>query len=288
MLINKIPSSIRGLGARPQRGFTLVEMAIVLVIIGLILGALSVGKDVMRNAEYQKVGNKFIYEWKKSYDGYYQRSGVVLGDSQVAPTNMVNGDETSIGGALASVGNLNGALAGVPSNYTNTGLRICNGQGFAANTVGAGDPTMAAQNLRALMQRIGNRMPPGRGEGKEDRYVYTDTNGNPAEVQVCFQFNPAGQIQGAGNVMVIRGLTPDLARYLDQMVDGKPDSLEGRFRQQNTAANTTLTANQPGLQWSANNTFGQTNAGTATATGTGLRLDEDQIVLVTAIWVMDQ
>lgn len=275
--------------ARLQRGFTLVEMAIVLVIIGLILGALAVGKDVMRNAEYQKVGNKFIYEWKKSYDGYYQRAGVVLGDSQVAPTNMVNGDETEIGGALASVGNLTGALAGVPANYTKTGRRICNGQGFVANAVGAGDPApLAVQNLLLLMQRIGNRMPPGRGEGKEDRYVYTDSNGNPAELQVCFQFNPPGQIQGAGNVMVIRGLTPDLARYLDQMVDGKPDSLEGRFRQQNTAANSTLTANQPGLQWAANNTYGQVNAAAATATGTGARLDEDQIVLVTAIWVMDQ
>ena len=72
-------------------------------------------------------------------------------------------------------------------------------------------------------------MPPGRGEGKEDRYVYTDSNGNPAELQVCFQWNPASQVQGAGNVMVIRGLTPDLARYLDQLVDGKPDAQEGRF-----------------------------------------------------------
>ena len=35
-----------------QGGFTLVEMAVVLVIIGLILGAVSIGKDVQRNAEY--------------------------------------------------------------------------------------------------------------------------------------------------------------------------------------------------------------------------------------------
>lgn len=272
---------------RRQAGFTLIEMAVVLVIIGLILGALAVGKDVMRNAEYQKVGNKFIYEWKKSYDGFYQRAGVVLGDSQVAPTNMVDGNAVTIGGSGVAVGNLNGALPGVPASYANTGLRICNGQGFALQAVGAGDPALSGQNLRTLMQQIGNRMPPGRGEGKEDRYVFTDTNGNPAELQVCFQWNPASQVQGAGNVMVIRGLTPDLARYLDQMVDGKPDAQEGRFRQQNITANNVGTANQPGVQWAANNTYAQ-GAAAPTAIGAGATLDEDRVVLVTAIWVMDQ
>lgn len=274
--------------SRAQAGFTLVEIAIVLVIIGLILGALAVGKDVQRNAEYQKISNKFVYEWKKSYDGFYQRAGVVLGDSQVAPVNMIDGNLVTIGGQPAATANLNGAVAGVPASYANTGGRICNGQGFAANTVGAGDPAVSTQNLRTLMQQIGNRMPPGRGEGKEDRFVYTDTNGNPAEIQICFQWNPAGLTHGAGNAMVIRGLTPDLARYLDQMVDGKPDAMEGRFRQQNTAANTTVTNNQAGVQWAANNTYNQANPGVATATGTGQRLDEDQVVLVTAIWTMDQ
>ncbi|MBR7800848.1 pilus assembly FimT family protein [Undibacterium fentianense] len=271
-----------------QTGFTLVEIAIVLVIIGLILGALAVGKDVQRNAEYQKIGNKFVYEWKRSYDGFYQRAGVVLGDSQIAPTNMVDGNLVTIGGQPAATANLNGAVAGVPASYGNTGHRICNGQGFAKDSVGVGDPEISTQNLRTLMQQIGNRMPPGRGEGKEDRYVYTDTNGNPAEIQICFQWNPAAQIQGAGNVMVIRGLTPDLARFLDQMVDGKPDAQEGRFRQQNVAANTTNTSNQAAAQWGANNTYNQGNPAIASATGIGQRLDEDQVILVTAIWVMDQ
>lgn len=271
-----------------QRGFTLVEMTIVLVIIGLIIGAVAIGKDVVRNAEYQKVGNKFIYEWKKTYDQYYQRTGVRLGDSQVAPTGMVNGNETQIGGQPASSGNLNGAVAGLPENYSNTGLRICHGQGYAQNSVGTGDPGLAVQDLRALMQRIGIRMPPGRGEGKEDRFEYTDTNGNAAELQVCFQWNPPGTISGAGNVMVIRGLTPDLARYLDQLVDGKPDALEGRFRAQDARMNSSEPSHQqPGHEWEANNTFANAEAA-PTATGVGQNRDEDRIVLRTAHWVMDQ
>ncbi|MDP5238577.1 prepilin-type N-terminal cleavage/methylation domain-containing protein [Uliginosibacterium sp. 31-16] len=273
-----------------QGGFTLVELVIVLAIIGLILGALTVGKDVQRNAEYQKVGNKFVYEWKKAYDEYYQRAGVVLGDSQVAPTYMVNGGEALIGGASASTGNVSGALAGLPENYTNTGLRVCHGQGYPANTVGQGDPTgLSKQDLRELMARLGLRVPPGRGEGKEDRYIYTDSNGNGAELQICFQWNPPGTISGAGNVMVLRGLTPDLARYLDQLVDGKPDQREGRFRIQNATLNTAQhTGNSPGDEWAGNNTYARTGDAEATASGAGRALDEDRVVLLTAHWVMDQ
>jgi len=55
--------------SRPRAaGFTLVELAIVLAVIGLIIGAVAIAKDVQRNAEYQKAVNKFAYQWKMAYD----------------------------------------------------------------------------------------------------------------------------------------------------------------------------------------------------------------------------
>ncbi|MDR0771401.1 MAG: prepilin-type N-terminal cleavage/methylation domain-containing protein [Burkholderiales bacterium] len=273
-----------------QAGFTLLEIAFVLVLIGLILGAMiTVGKDVQRNAEYHKIANKFVYEWKTGYDKYFQRAGVVVGDSQIAPTYMVNGKEAIIGGGSDGRGNTGGAVAGLPENYSNTGLKVCSGQGYSKNSVGASDSDLASQNLRDLMKQIGIRMPPGRAEGMEDRYLYTDSNGNATELQICFQWNPPSTISGAGNVMVLRGLTPDLARYLDQLIDGKADALEGRFRQQDSRLNSQEpSSQQPGREWSANNTYSQDEAASQTASGQGSNRDEDRVVLLTAHWIMDQ
>jgi hypothetical protein len=110
----------------------------------------------------------------------------------------------------------------------------------------------------------------------------------------------------------VRGLTPDLARFMDQVIDGKPDSREGRFRIQNRpahAAGGTTEANAPGTQWEANNTEGSNIAattansamtgsdtrqtvnntsGTTGATATGRTLDEDRVILLTAHWIMEQ
>lgn len=264
-----------------QRGYTLMEIVVVMAIVGMILGGVSVGRGVMQEAEYNRLYNKFLLTWKQAYDLYYQRVGTVVGDNQVAPTLMVNGYE-------ARLDNSNGAQPGIPSSYLNTGRRICHGSGYARNSVGSGDPALSGQNLHDLFDRVGIDMPAGRAEGQEDRYLYEDSNGNPVELQVCFQWNPARTISGAGNVMVVRGLTPDLARKIDTLVDGKPDAIEGRFRQQNSHSNHLQTSSQqPGHEWTANNTYAVASDH-QTAQGDGGAGDEDRVVLLTAHWIMDQ
>jgi prepilin-type N-terminal cleavage/methylation domain-containing protein len=259
-------------------GFTLVEMSVVLVIIGLILGAVSIGKDIQRNAEYAKIKQKFVDQWAIAYNAYVQRTGYPPGDRQQEPRWMVNGTVYNSGigaGEIVSGGNM--------TTVTDLPAQICHGTPPAGNGNTRGVESDAVRDLRNLMQRAGVRMPPGRAEGREDRYVYLDTNGNPQEVQVCFQWNPPTLAEGAGNVMVIYGLIPDLARSIDQMIDGKPDAREGMFRQLGI---TNATNNAAGVEWTTNNTFAY--GVTGTSTGSGAQLDENQVATVVAVYKMNQ
>jgi prepilin-type N-terminal cleavage/methylation domain-containing protein len=62
---------------KKESGFTLIEMAIVLVVIGLIVAALTVGKDTMRTAEYNKVYSKYVNPWIQAAYTYFAKTGVV-------------------------------------------------------------------------------------------------------------------------------------------------------------------------------------------------------------------
>ena len=268
---------------RRQGGFTLVEMAVVLVIIGVIIGAVMIGRDVQRNAEYTRIKQKFIDQWVVTYNSYHQRYGAPIGDNQAAPQLMVNGANFTSG---FSGGDMSGA--------TEPGL-ICSGTDALPSSSGLSRTRegTAGFDLRDLVKRAGITLPPGRGEGKEDRYAYLDTNGNPQEIRICFGWNRPGTLWGSGNSMYITGLTPDLARALDQMIDGKADAANGVFRQVGianrpaTGAGGATTPGAIGAEWGGNNTGSMASAVTSGDTY-GTATDDDQVMTVVANYKMNQ
>lgn len=65
---------------RGNKGFTLVEMAIVLVIIGVILGAVIKGQDLITNAQAKQVAAA-TSSWRNLAFAYLDRNGRLPGDS---------------------------------------------------------------------------------------------------------------------------------------------------------------------------------------------------------------
>lgn len=303
---------------RQSSGFTLIEMSIVLVIIGLIVAAVSVGVNLQRSAEHNRIKLAFIDQWVVAYNEYYKRTGTPIGDDQTQPTLMVAGldygyeYDAEAGTGLANSNDPSGVITVDRSNL----FLICEGDGAEFNPIEAGAFQYSPQRLHELMDRHGIRMPSGRAEGQEDRYVYLDNNGNPQALQVCFTWFPAESAHGSGNAMVIRGLTPDLARQLDRMIDGNADALEGRFRQLYTSAalhNNDGPHQQPNREWTGVNSRNQlagdaltpstvggtegagfgasdfNDAGYDMTSGvqSGSVRNEDQVMRVTAVYLMD-
>lgn len=103
---------------KQQRGFTLVELAIVLVIIGLILGMAFKGKDLIDGAKVKSLASQYN-KMQAGFNTYYDKYGAYPGDGCAAVV--------AVGGAApvttcAAGATRNGILAGVAETESSTAL----------------------------------------------------------------------------------------------------------------------------------------------------------------------
>lgn len=98
---------------KQQTGFTLVEIAIVLVIIGLLLGGVLKGQELVNNAKVKNLGNDFRGVSSFVY-AYQDRFRALPGDDRAAAIHLNGGTNA----AAANLGNarINGAWNSVTAN----------------------------------------------------------------------------------------------------------------------------------------------------------------------------
>ena len=122
-----------------QTGFTLVEIAIVLVIIGLLLGGVLKGQELVNNARVKNLANDFRGISSFVY-AYQDRFRALPGDDRAANTHLNGGTNATVGtlGNARIDGAWNSTTAGDESYLFWQHVRLA-GLATGTPTVGAAD-----------------------------------------------------------------------------------------------------------------------------------------------------
>jgi len=143
-----------------QKGFTLVEIAIVMVIIGLLLGGILKGQEMIVQAKIKNAMADFA-GISAAYHGYQDRYRAIPGDDAGAAARWVANATT--GATTATSGNGDGIVAGTYNDATATHesrlwwdhLRRA---GFVAGS-GAAQPTNAFTGMIGVQTGDGSGPP---------------------------------------------------------------------------------------------------------------------------------
>lgn len=202
-----------------QKGFTLVELAIVLVIIGLIVGGVLVGQDMIKAAEvratvsqYEKY-NSALNTFRGKYNGL---PGDVLNAANFGLTTRTGANGRGDGDGLLESCEATGLGQGCENLLFWRDLSQTNMIDTSLSTAadGAASPTMA-------LAAVPSNYPPARiGKG---HYWITYSNLGLNYYQLT---QPAGAFSAAGIMANTNGsLTPQEAFMIDSKVDdGRPNT----------------------------------------------------------------
>lgn len=126
-----------------KSGFSLVELSIVLVILGLLTGGILGGQALIRAAEMRSI-NTELEQWKTAVNIFNQKYMALPGDMRNA---------TAFWGAVNTGGT--GGNCSDPSNNVGTGTQTCNGNGDGRVTYGWGTGASIYEAVR-FWQHLAN------------------------------------------------------------------------------------------------------------------------------------
>jgi len=200
---------------RPQTGFTLVEIAVVLVIIGLLLGGVLKGQELINSAKAKAIANEFR-NTATMIAAYQDRFRALPGDDKSASSHF----------SSANNGNGNGVIDGTWSSTE-------------ASTTGStpAESTYIWQHLRLANLAPGSSSTPSTGDWEP-----RNAEGGRIGVQSAVPFTGM-----RGRIFVCQGnVSGRIAQQVDTaMDDGKANDGAVQFGANLDAAETTLDESKP-------------------------------------------
>lgn len=176
-----------------QSGFTLVEIAIVLVVIGLMMGGVLKGQSMIENAKVKALSNEFNSVQAMVYS-YQDKFKVLPGDDNAAATHLTGATQaTGAGTGTIDTGTWVGAAAPDAGNKSSLFWQHVRLAGLATGSTTSGEASNA----------VGGKL----GITSNTAHVTTPTTAS-GSFTICSSAIP-GKIAKALDIM---------------MDDGKPDS----------------------------------------------------------------
>lgn len=191
-----------------RKGFTLIEMAIVLVIIGIILAGVMKGRDIVRGAQVKQFSQGYAQKWVTIAGTYYDKVGQHLYDGDQNGGSDTNGADGLMDDSGPMFNNV-GSAAG------DTGFAL-----QALRDVGITPCTM----IKSDLENDTSATTCNNGYNVWARTVEGEWAGR-STVQVGFYSENAGN--GMRNMVLIYNVPADVAIGLDTLIDGQADGENG-------------------------------------------------------------
>ena len=207
-----------------KKAFTLIELSIVLIIIGIILSSVMKGRDLLRSSKIKSFSQTFVNEWEVVVDSYFTRIGTNLNDS------IYNGGSAlNIDGFMDGDINTTTEYANIENNITASGIDIC-------------------KSIKADIK---------------DGTTYCTSGYNPFKRSVSGEFTGTKIVSvsftnyiidgKSENILLFNNVPGDVAQAIDTMRDGVPDGLTGNVIALDAEA---VSSSEPSLvSWDMNKTL---------------------------------